>query len=416
MLPRHPKSLVSGGNDSTYRLYLLVLCALTHTFAAAMPFSCMPVLFAEMSEDLGLSLVQVGTVWGMVSLAGVFVALIGGLLGDRFGVKLVLGLACLLVGITGALRGLSVDFISLAATVFLCGLTRWIIPTNVHKTVGIWFRGQNLSAANGVASMGMGIGLMLGPMVSATLLSPLLGGWRNVLFLYGGVSILIGILWFATGREPRQVDLATSSSDIVPIHQALPRLIRIKDLWLLGFTLLCRMGCVIGLVGYLPLYLRGQGWSPASADGTLVSFYAASTIAVMPLSFLSDRLGSRKVILFAALMTAVVSLVLLPLAGSILIWTLVILTGIFMDGFMAIALTMVQETSGVGVRYSGTALGLVFTISQLGAAVSPPLGNSLASVNPGSPFIFWAALSIVAIGILSFSSETRRGLFQKKAL
>jgi len=142
MLPRHPKSLVSGGNDSTYRLYLLVLCALTHTFAAAMPFSCMPVLFAEMSEDLGLSLVQVGTVWGIVSLAGVFVALIGGLLGDRFGVKLVLSLACLLVGITGALRGLSVDFISLAATVFLCGLTRWIIPTNVHKTVGIWFRGQ----------------------------------------------------------------------------------------------------------------------------------------------------------------------------------------------------------------------------------------------------------------------------------
>jgi len=176
------------------------------------------------------------------------------------------------------------------------------------------------------------------------------------------------------------------------------------------------MGCVIGLVGYLPLYLRGQGWPPASADGTLVSFYAASTIAAMPLSFLSDRLGSRKVILFAALMTAVVSLVLLPLTGGILIWTLVILTGIFMDGFMAIILTMVQETSGVGARYSGTALGLLFTISQLGGAVSPPLGNSLASVSPESPFIFWAALSIVAIGILSFASETRRGLFQKKAL
>ena len=407
MLLRHPKSLVSGSNDSTYRLYLLALCALTHTFAAAMPFSCMPVLFAEMSEDLGLSLVQVGTVWGMVSLAGVFVALIGGLLGDRFGVKLVLSLACLLVGIAGALRGLSVDFFSLAATVFLCGLMRWIIPTNVHKTVGIWFRGQNLGAANGVVSMGMGIGLMLGPMVSATLLSPLLGGWRNVLFLYGGVSILIGILWLATGREPRQVDSVTTSSDIVPMHQALPRLIRIKDLWLLGFTLLCRVGCVIGLVGYLPLYLRGQGWPPASADGTLVSFYAASTIAVMPLSFLSDRLGSRKVILFAALMTAVVSLILLPLTGGILIWTLVILMGIFMDGFMAIILTMVQETSGVGARYSGTALGLVFTISQLGGAVSPPLGNSLASVSPEPPFIFWAALSIVAIGILSFASETR---------
>jgi len=366
----------------------------------------MPVLFKEISEDLGLSLVQIGTVWGVVSLAGVFVGLIGGLLGDRFGVRLVLSLACLLVGITGALRGLSVDFVSLTITVFVYGLIRAIIPINVHKTVSIWFQGRNLGMANGVVSMGMGIGLMLGSMISATVLSPLVGGWRNVLFLYGAVSVLIGTLWVLSGKEPHQVNSVAGYSSAVPMRQALSRLVRIKDLWLLGFTLMFRMGCILGMAGYLPLYLQERGWAAASADGTLAGFYAASMIAVVPLSLLSDRLGSRKAILFTALLTAIIGLSLLPVVDGITVWLLMILVGIFMDGFMAVSVTMVQETKGVGPKYSGTALGLVFTISQLGAFISPPLGNSFASINLGLPFIFWASLSGIALITLVFAKET----------
>jgi len=366
----------------------------------------MPVLFKEISEDLGLSLVQIGTVWGVVSLAGVFVGLIGGLLGDRFGVRLVLSLACLLVGITGALRGLSVDFVSLTITVFVYGLIRAIIPINVHKTVSIWFQGRNLGMANGVVSMGMGIGLMLGSMISATVLSPLVGGWRNVLFLYGAVSVLIGTLWVLSGKEPHQVNSVAGYSSAVPMRQALSRLVRIKDLWLLGFTLMFRMGCILGMAGYLPLYLQERGWAAASADGTLAGFYAASMIAVVPLSLLSDRLGSRKAILFTALLTAIIGLSLLPVVDGITVWLLMILVGIFMDGFMAVSVTMVQETKGVGPKYSGTALGLVFTISQLGAFISPPLGNSFASINLGLPFIFWASLSGIALITLVLAKET----------
>ncbi|MFH1485903.1 MAG: MFS transporter [Chloroflexota bacterium] len=397
---------MSKDGQSAYRWYILGLAAATHTFAAAMPLSCMPVLFGEMSEDLGLSLVQIGAVWGVVSLAGVFVALLAGMLGDRFGTKLVLGSACLLGGLAGSMRGLSGDFASLAATVFIFGLIRSTMPINVHKTVSVWFRGRNLGMANGVVSMGMGIGLMMGPLISATILSPLLGGWRNVLLLYGAVSIAIGLLWLISGREYRHLDPASGPSGAVPIRQALSELVRIKDLWLLGFTLMFRSGCIHGLTGYVPLYLRQQGWALASADGALAAFYVVSTTAVIPLSLLSDRLVSRKAILIPALLTTVVGLSLLPLADGILVWGLLILVGIFMDSFMAIIISMVQETVGVGPRYSGTALGLVFTMAMSGAFLSPPLGNSLASVGPGLPFVFWAALSAVAVVILFFARET----------
>ncbi len=68
---------MAQNNGSNYKWFLLALSALTNTFVGGLPFLCLPVLFQEISADLDLSLVQIGALWGMASLAGMFVALIG---------------------------------------------------------------------------------------------------------------------------------------------------------------------------------------------------------------------------------------------------------------------------------------------------------------------------------------------------
>ena len=395
-------------SGSNYKWYILALAALTFTFCVAMPIMSMPVLFKEISEDLDLSLVQIGTVWGMIPLAGMFVVLIGGLLGDRFGVKRVLSVACFLVGLAGAVRGLSDSFIALAATMFLFGLLIAIIPVNVHKTCGIWFTRQQLGLANGVVSMGMAVGYMVGAMISATILSPLLGGWRNVMFLYGAMSIAISILWLLTRSEPSRVESSASYASTTGFRQVLSRLIRIRGVWLLGFILLGQIGCVQGMLGYLPLYLREIGWTAASADGASAAFHGVSMMFVIPIALLSDRIGSRKAILFAATLMTAIGVGLLSVAGGTLVWASVIIAGIARDGFMAVLMTMIMETDGVGATYAGTALGLAMTLSRLGSFISPPLGNSLAGINPGLPFIFWAALAAIALFGFRFVKETGR--------
>jgi len=83
--------------QSKYRWYILALGASTHIFVAAMPRMCMPVLFKEISDDLGLSLVQVGLIWGMLGLAGVL-AFAYGLICDRYGARRTLIGACVLQG------------------------------------------------------------------------------------------------------------------------------------------------------------------------------------------------------------------------------------------------------------------------------------------------------------------------------
>ena len=64
-------------NGSSYRWYILTLAALTFTLVFAMPTMSMPVLFKEISEELDLSLIQIGAVWGISPLAGMFVAGLG---------------------------------------------------------------------------------------------------------------------------------------------------------------------------------------------------------------------------------------------------------------------------------------------------------------------------------------------------
>ncbi len=398
-------SMVNSKSSSNYRWHVLTLAALTCTFAFAMPQICMTVLFKEISGDLGLSLVEVGVVWGIPPLAALFSVLAGGLLADRYGAKRTIGLACLLAGLAGAMRGVSGDFASLALTTFLFGLLIWVIPASVFKTTATWFSGRQLVVANGVVSAGMGLGFAVGAMISATILSPLLGGWRNVLFLLGGISVIVGLLWLFAVREPARLGLAGSEGS-VPLRQAIGRVFPIKAVWLLGLTLLGYIGCTQGMIGYLPTYLRDTGWTVASADGTLAAFNGVSTLGAIPLALLSGRLGLRRVILFPVLLITVVGVALLPLVGSAVVWVLMIMMGFARDGFMAICLTMGTEAKGIGVVYAGTAVGLMQTIFNVGSFIAPPLGNSLAEANSGFPFFLWAAFGLLALFAFYFVKET----------
>ncbi len=217
------------------------------------------------------------------------------------------------------------------------------------------------------------------------------------MFLYGAISIAVSMLWLLTRGEPGQVESSASYTGTVPFRQALSRVVRIRRVWLLGFILAGQIGCVQGVLGYLPLHLREIGWAEASADGALAAFHAISMMGVIPITLLSDRLGSRKTVLFAATLMTAIGVGLLSVAGGPMVWASVIVAGIARDGFMAVLMTMIIETDGVGATYAGTAMGLILTVSRLISFVSPPIGNGLADINLSLPFIFWAALATAAL-------------------
>ena len=141
---------------------ILILAGVTNALVVAAPTMSMSVLFKEISSELKLTLVQVGLVWGLAALPGIFTGLLGGVIGDRFGPKRIILLGSILVGLAGALRGLAGDFLTLTSSAVLVGLLTPVVIMNTIKTCGIWFPRQQLGLANGVLSMGMAMGFLIG--------------------------------------------------------------------------------------------------------------------------------------------------------------------------------------------------------------------------------------------------------------
>jgi cyanate permease len=265
-----------------------------------------------------------------------------------------------------------------------------------------------LGLSSGFLSVGMALGFLVGSLISATFLSPWLGGWRNVLFLYGFACMVLCIPWYFTRPDPHPVGFSVEHTGRLTIRQALSRVARIQNVWLLGLAILGIGGCIQGMLGYLPLYLRSVGWPAVGADGATAAFHTASLLCVIPIALGSDRLGSRRKVLLGAALSISIGISLLALGNGPMVWIAVVMSGFVRDGFMAVFMTMIIETDGVGPLYAGTATGLVMVFSGIGNLVAPPLGNSLAGIAPGLPFLFWAALAGVGFIGIALSMENKK--------
>jgi len=377
---------------------VLLLACLTFGTIAGFERMGLPVLFKEISTNLNLSLVSIGTIWGMDPLAGIFVSLPGGLLADRFGVKRTLTLVCILAAIFCALRGFSGNFTSMAATMFLFGLMAAMVPTITFKTTVVWFSGKYLSLANALINVAGYVGSMAATMLSATVLSPALGGWRNVLFVMALPALVLGILWLTAGREPEKSEQPGRQAKL-PFKQAILHVARLKEVWLLGLIQAAYLGANMGFGGYLPLYLRDIGWAPARADLAVTLVSAATMIGTIPMVMLANRLKSSKGILLFSVVIQTLALALQPLVKDNWVFVLLILCSFLRSSALALFNTLLYEVKGVGREYGGTALGMAQAISMAFAFAAPPLGNSFSKFGAGVPFFFWAALPALTIPV-----------------
>lgn len=397
-------------NQPNYKWYILFLTALTGAFGLAAPFMSLSVLFKEISADLHLNLVQVGFVWSIGSLPAIFISMLSGAINDRFGPKRVILAAVLLLGAAGASRGLATNFPSLLIAVIFFGLLSPMISTSAFKICGLWFPGRQLGLANGVFAAGMALGFFISSLVSANVLSVWLGGWRHVMFFYGGLTALLCIPWYFARSTPKVVASNVPSLVSIPMRQAISHVVKLKDIWLLSITLMGMSGCMQGITGYIPTYLRGLGWSGLQADGALSLFHAVSMIFVLPIALWSDRLKARKPLLTGMMVIIVVSGIFLATTQGTSVWVVIAMMGMVRDASMAVIMTMFIESKGVGPAYAGSATGFGLLFLSLGSLVAPPLGNRLGEILPSLPFAFWAGMAAVGLVSLLFVKGSRRGV------
>ena len=356
----------------------------------------------DILAELQLSLADWGALWSAISFGALITSVLGGVLGDRFGVRRMVCVGVLVMGGTLILRGTATDFPQLYLWMFLFGVAMALPFTNVPKALGLWFPQRELGLANGVVQAGYGLGGGLALVLTPILLAQL-GSWREVSYLLGALILAIAAIWFFTVPER---SAAAGEQSAGTVKEALAHLAKVRDLWIVALCNLLMMGTFLGIMGYLPTYLQNEkGMSPAAAGlvGSLVLWSYIGGALLLPT--LSDRLGLRRIVVGPAVAVAGVCILLAAFLTGLPLWMTAVLWGIT-AGAAPLAFVMPLEMKGIGPAMAGTAIGIVVTAGYLGGWLSPIIGMGLATSQPLAGFVFWSGCYLVAACLFALVKET----------
>ena len=167
------------------------------------------VILPSMKTALNLSYTQMGWLGTGNFIGYLSMAIIGGLLAARFGTRIVITLALILMGATMILTGLAQSFGFAFAMRLLTGLGNGASYVPAMALGSAWFAMHRRGFATGIVSAGIGIGMMIaGGGLPHVLNAFGPEGWRYSWYMLGGVTTLIaGIVYLLVRSRPDEMGL-----------------------------------------------------------------------------------------------------------------------------------------------------------------------------------------------------------------
>ena len=393
--------------EQTYPFRWVVLALMfLSLFAATIAMQCMPPLFSEITEQIPLTKAQMGTIMGVITLASLFFAPIGGALSDKLGARWAFGIAAIIVALSGAYRYVAGSVTDLIICMFLIGAGMAMYAPNLPKALGSWFSRKDLAMANGISISGMGIGGAIAMATAKSVLSPSFGGWRGTMVVLGGLVLLVAILWMVIYRD-RPVEGAAQQKK-PNVFKNFKDVLKVKDIWLIAIYYGLNMVSLLAVITLLPITLEERG---VAKSGEMVGIMMGATVVFNILGgMLSDRVGKRKpFLLICAVIFGLCVLGFANFTGTALLVVLII-AGAAMGTIAPVLMSVPVEMERIGTALAGSAVGFIFMLGNTGGFVGPVVAGRLMDMSDSSlpGFIFIAAALIVSAVFIIPMKETGR--------
>jgi MFS family permease len=295
----------------------------------------------EIRKEFDISAAQFGALQSAWSFAFAITQIPVGLLIDRIGPGMLLGVSMILWSVAVAAGGLASNYTQLFIARAVLGVTESpAYPTAVRVTSD-WFQVGDRGAPSGVFNMGANIGTAIGPPLLTALM--LLFGWRYMFIAMGGIGIGASILWFLLYRDPGKVALSATDAAYFEANRARRsgspitarqwiRLFRFRTTWAMILGAFCSGYGIWMYVTWLPGYLEGEhhvsigrtGWLAAiplicSIIGSFCGGYASDRLVALGVPLVKARkLPAALGYLASALFTALASYSDAP--GTAILW------------------------------------------------------------------------------------------------
>jgi sugar phosphate permease len=175
-------------------------------------------ILPQMKEGLGLTKTQAGNLATGNFIGYLVLAIVGGFLAARYGPRVVISLAMLLIGVAMFLTGLAPNFQMALLWRTLTGVGSGGSNVPVMGLVSAWFGTKRRGLAAGIAAGGSSVGLAItGPLIPRIMDAYGADGWRYSWYYLGAMTVIIAILCFALLRNrPEEKGLTVIGSDESP--------------------------------------------------------------------------------------------------------------------------------------------------------------------------------------------------------
>ena len=334
-----------------------------------------------------------GTLIGAFMLFGGFLALPLGLLGRRFGDRLVLG-AGLLLMVIGPLICLFLQTpagIGIGRSVAGVGAVAMIVLQN--KIIADWFTGHRLMWALSTSSAAYPIGVGLAQLVLPPLVRSY--GWQ-VGFLSNGLPMAIALVLFLGSYSPSPHIAEQSRTFSLPSrHECL--LLVVAGLVWTAYT-----AGYSGYLGYVPSVMAKRGESLLMTGVVLTIATWGNVPATMIGAGLATRFGGFRVFLFSTCV-----LVFAIAGAAVLDWPVTFAVLIGIGGSFHPGVIMAIGTLSARAENRAVGMGLFYSMYYAGGAIVPALCGWSADIFDAPEGALLAASVVSAFALPMFLLHRR---------
>lgn len=378
---------------------VVALCALV-ALLDGLDIQTMALVTPRVSEEWGLPRSAFGPVLS-ASFAGIMVgAMTGGVLGDRFGRRLILIVSFLLVGLMSLLTSFAADANHLIAYRLLTGLGIGACMPNFTALTAEYVPSKRIGFFVTLMYSAVPLGGVLGGFLAPGIIADY--GWRSVFVIGGVIPIAIALILIVSlpesirflvnrGRDEAKVGAylgkidksyvydPTHSFVVNPQPKGGSLSVLFSDgrapvtllLWAVFFFSLFGMYM---LTSWLPSVFTAEGWPPAAAIRSAAFFQLGGIFGGLMLGWLIDRVGPYPVLAPAFLAAAILTSAIGWFdAGLAQVTMVVALSGFAIVGsqlgMTALAANLYPTTA------RSTGVGWALGVGRIGAVVSPTLGG-----------------------------------------
>ncbi len=367
-----------GAKAPRYRWTVLIIWMTGHVWGYVF-LGSLGFLLPSMREELGLSPIQEGLLGSAPPVANMFLAIPFGWFLSRLRPKLLTSISFFAAAGLVFFQGWAPVFIILLLGRFLYGVISIAREPARVLLIRQWILPNEIVIANALANFLWGI-VGVGFVLTPVILRLLDNSWRNTLYVFGVVSLVLAVVWQIFGKEriTPEYEAQLRSQDTSPIGS----IFRHRELWLLGLGM---MGIGINFSAFSTFWpsfrLDEYGMSLTASAIVMGVGGLFSSVTGIVVGILVARKGrKRQVLLMSGVVIALTSVALLW-TGSYSLLLLIFVVQSVGWTFFPVTMTSPYEFSGIKPREVVVMVSLLYTMLWVGAFTGPILAGVVQEVS-----------------------------------